>query len=146
ILLIDGLDECAGHDVQQEIVRLIGNVAHPKPLPLRVLIARRPEPHIREKFDSFQAPYALRLTQPYDDSVEIDKSFTDVENYLCNELNRIHREHHETMASVPSPWPPWHVIEKLVDTSSGYFIYAATIIKFIDDRDFRPTQRWKAVM
>ncbi|KAJ7434137.1 hypothetical protein FB451DRAFT_1470055, partial [Mycena latifolia] len=34
----------------------------------------------------------------------------------------------------------------LVDKSSGYFIYAATIIKFIDDRDFRPNQRLAAVV
>ncbi|KAJ6509764.1 hypothetical protein DFH09DRAFT_870530, partial [Mycena vulgaris] len=52
ILLIDGLDECAGHDIQQEILRLIGNVVHPKPFPLRLLIASRPETHIREKFTS----------------------------------------------------------------------------------------------
>ncbi|KAJ6555316.1 hypothetical protein DFH09DRAFT_923875 [Mycena vulgaris] len=50
------------------------------------------------------------------------------------------------MASIPVPWPPRHVMERLVDKSSGYFIYAVTIIKFIDDRDFRPTQRLAVVM
>ncbi|KAJ6509803.1 hypothetical protein DFH09DRAFT_883001, partial [Mycena vulgaris] len=75
-----------------------------------------------------------------------EQSFMDVRNYLRNEFDRIHREHHETMASVPTPWPPSLVLGELVDTSSGYFIYAATIIKFVDDRDFRPTQRLKAVM
>ncbi|KAJ6529471.1 hypothetical protein DFH09DRAFT_879028, partial [Mycena vulgaris] len=34
----------------------------------------------------------------------------------------------------------------LVDKSSGYFIYASTIIKFIDDKDFRPTERLQVVM
>ncbi|KAJ6555321.1 hypothetical protein DFH09DRAFT_570365 [Mycena vulgaris] len=137
IFLIDGLDECAGHDVQQEILRLIGNVAHPRPLPLRLLIASRPEPHIQEKFYSFKGLY---------DSFKIDQSFTDVENYLCNEFNRIHREHYETMAATATPWPPSHVLRDLVANSSGYFIYAATIIKFIDDRDFRPTERLAAVV
>ncbi|KAJ6523651.1 hypothetical protein DFH09DRAFT_189825 [Mycena vulgaris] len=137
ILLIDGLDECEGQDVQQEILRLLGNAAHPDPLPLRLLISSRPEPHIREKFDSFPSRY---------DSVKLDQSFTDVRNYLRNEFDRIHREHYETMASVPSPWPPRHVMERLVDKSSGYFIYAATIIKFVDDRDFRPAQRLAVVV
>ncbi|KAJ7437017.1 hypothetical protein FB451DRAFT_181078 [Mycena latifolia] len=50
------------------------------------------------------------------------------------------------MASVPTPWPTWDILEHLVDKSSGYFIYAATIIKFIDDRDFRPTVRLAAVV
>ncbi|KAJ7351477.1 hypothetical protein DFH08DRAFT_694477, partial [Mycena albidolilacea] len=29
----------------------------------------------------------------------------------------------------------------LIEKSSGYFIYASTVIKFIDDKDFRPTER-----
>ncbi|KAJ6509762.1 hypothetical protein DFH09DRAFT_1435410 [Mycena vulgaris] len=137
ILLIDGLDECEGNHVQLEILQLLGDIAaHHHPLPLRLLIASRPESHIREKFDSIQGLY---------DSIKLDQSFMDVENYLRKEFNRIHNEHHETMVSVPSPWPPWHVIEKLVDTS-GYFIYAATIIKFVDDREFRPTERLAAVV
>ncbi|KAJ6555332.1 hypothetical protein DFH09DRAFT_923966, partial [Mycena vulgaris] len=137
ILLIDGLDEREGRDVQQEILRLLGNVAHPNPLPLRLLFSSRPEPHIREKFDSFSSRY---------DSVEINQSFTDVRNYLCSEFDRIHREHHETMASVPTPWPPSRVLRELVANSSGYFIYAATIVKFVDDRDFRLTERLAAVV
>ncbi|KAJ6570486.1 hypothetical protein DFH09DRAFT_1032988 [Mycena vulgaris] len=138
ILLIDGLDECEGNNVQQEILCLLGDIAtHYHPLPLRLLIASRPEPHIREKLESFKGLY---------DSIKLDQSFMDVRNYLHNEFARIHREHHETMAAVPTPWPPWHIIEKLVDTSSGYFIYAATIVKFIDDRDFRPTERLAAVV
>ncbi|KAJ6523660.1 hypothetical protein DFH09DRAFT_937759 [Mycena vulgaris] len=139
ILLLDGLDECEGNGAQPEILRLLGNVAREHHLPLRCLIASRPEPQIQETF-------AESLFQGLYDSVEIEKSFTDVRNYLCNEFDRIHREHHETMASVTSPWPPWHVMKRLVDTSSGYFIYAATVIKFIDDRDFRPTERLAAVV
>ncbi|KAJ6509798.1 hypothetical protein DFH09DRAFT_942270, partial [Mycena vulgaris] len=138
ILLIDGLDECERSNVQQEILCLLGDIAtHYHPLPRRLLIASRPEPHIREKFNSIEGLY---------DSVRLNQSFMDVENYLRSEFNRIHREHHDTMASVPSPWPPRDVMERLVDKSSGYFIYAATIIKFVDDKDFRPTERLAAVV
>ncbi|KAJ6523678.1 hypothetical protein DFH09DRAFT_1047145 [Mycena vulgaris] len=138
ILLIDGLDKCEENNVQQEILRLLGGIAaHHHPLRLRLLIASRPESHIREKFDSIRGLYH---------SIQLDQSFMDVENYLRNEFNRIHHEHHETMASVPFPWPSRDIMERLVDKSSGYFIYAATIIKFVDDRDFRPTQRLAAVV
>ncbi|KAJ7143668.1 hypothetical protein C8R46DRAFT_858348, partial [Mycena filopes] len=58
---------------------------------------------------------------------------------------RIHQEHHETMATVPIPWPPPDVIAALVEKSSGYFIYASTVIRFIDNRNFRPTDRLKAI-
>ncbi|KAJ7461897.1 hypothetical protein FB451DRAFT_475304, partial [Mycena latifolia] len=139
ILLIDGLDECEGQSAQREILCLIGFTAIAHPRTLRILIASRPEPHIREKFEesSFDGLY---------DSINIKQAFEDVRIYLCNEFSRIHREHEETMASVPTPWPTWDIFEDLVDKSSGYFIYAATIIKFIDDKDFRPTQRLAAVV
>ncbi|KAJ7877792.1 hypothetical protein B0H13DRAFT_1631557, partial [Mycena leptocephala] len=49
LILIDGLDECQGHDIQQEILRLIGSTASDSCL--RILVASRPEPHIREIFE-----------------------------------------------------------------------------------------------
>ncbi|KAE9383868.1 hypothetical protein BT96DRAFT_1104528, partial [Gymnopus androsaceus JB14] len=45
------------------------------------------------------------------------------------------------MANIPHPWPLPDVLEELVWKSSGYFIYASTIIKFIDDKNYRPTER-----
>jgi hypothetical protein len=49
------------------------------------------------------------------------------------------------MAMVPEPWPSQETIDDLVEKSSGYFIYASTIIKFIDDKYFRPTERLAVV-
>ncbi|KAF7372842.1 NACHT domain-containing protein [Mycena sanguinolenta] len=132
-ILIDGLDECEKDDIQREILRAIYDASFTHTIPVRFIIASRPEPHIREVFDS---PF-------YSDhhcSFNVEKSFEDVRKYLHNEFSRIHREHC-TMASVPSPWPSWSVLEDLVRKSSGHFIYAATIIKFIDDKNYRPTQR-----
>jgi hypothetical protein len=45
------------------------------------------------------------------------------------------------MGMIPEPWPSPEIIDNLVEKSSGYFIYASTIIKFIDDKNFRPTER-----
>ncbi|KAJ7019545.1 hypothetical protein C8F04DRAFT_975516, partial [Mycena alexandri] len=38
-------------------------------------------------------------------------------------------------------WPSAEVLFNLVQKSSGYFVYASTIIKFVDDLYFRPTER-----
>ncbi|KAJ7787032.1 hypothetical protein B0H14DRAFT_2196066, partial [Mycena olivaceomarginata] len=70
----------------------------------------------------------------------------DIRKYLVDEFKRIHAEHRETMAAVPRPWPAAEGIGNLVDKSSGYFIYASTIIKFIDDKYFRPTDRLEIIM
>ncbi|KAJ7230798.1 hypothetical protein C8J57DRAFT_1147331, partial [Mycena rebaudengoi] len=134
IIIIDGLDECEGHRVQQDILRLIAQSISVDPPPLKFLIASRPEPHIREIFED-------PLFEDLYHSFDVRQSFKDVEKYLCDEFTRIHPEHRETMGSIASPWPSQEVIDKLVDKSSGYFIYATTIIKFVDDRSFRPTER-----
>ncbi|KAJ7899381.1 hypothetical protein B0H13DRAFT_1718132 [Mycena leptocephala] len=106
---------------------------HDSSLPLRFLIASRPEPHIHEIFT-----WSLnRIHCP----LNVNQSFEDVRKYLLDEFARIHREHRATMARVPHPWPSVNIIDKLVEKSSGYFIYASTVIKFIDDKNFRPTER-----
>ncbi|KAJ7214123.1 hypothetical protein C8J57DRAFT_288190 [Mycena rebaudengoi] len=136
IIIIDGLDECDGHNVQQEILRLIRESTQQR-TPLRFIIASRPEAHIHEVFadPSFSGWYR---------GFNVESSFGDVHTYLVAEFSRIHREH-STMAAVPTPWPSEEVTERLVEKSSGYFIYASTIIKFVDDKNFRPTQRLEAV-
>ncbi|KAJ7090119.1 hypothetical protein C8R44DRAFT_564815, partial [Mycena epipterygia] len=139
VIVIDGLDECEGEHVQQQILRLIGNPVLQSQLPLRFLVASRPEPHIRE---AFREP----LFDGFHWTLNIEKSFDDVRTYLRDEFARIHREHHETMGAVASPWPLQEVVEQLVRKSSGYFIYASTVIKFIDDKRFRPTEGLEIIM
>ncbi|KAJ7861496.1 hypothetical protein B0H13DRAFT_2568071, partial [Mycena leptocephala] len=138
IFVINGLDECEGQNIQQELLRLISNSVLHNPRMLRILIASRPEPHIREIFEGPSANPLFR-------NLNIDRAFADVEQYLRDEFSRIHREHRDTMEIIPSPWPSWDILNILVEKSSGYFIYASTVIKFIDDKDFRPTERLAAV-
>jgi hypothetical protein len=139
LLLIDGLDECDSQELQQEVLQLLSNAVLDNPSMLRIIIASRPEPHIRELFDR---PSAKPLYRAFN----IKQSFEDVEKYLRHEFSRIHSEHRDTMGGIPTPWPSDHILEILVQKSSGYFVYAATIIKFIDDRDFCPTDRLVAVV
>ncbi|KAF7377482.1 NACHT domain-containing protein [Mycena sanguinolenta] len=138
VIVIDGLDECEGKEIQHEILRSIGTAVREGPLPLRFFVASRPEPHIREVFTG--------ALQDVHFGINIEQSFIDVEKYLLDEFARIHREHHETMAAIPFPWPAPQVVDSLVQKSSGYFIYASTVIKFIDDEDFRPTERLKVIV
>ncbi|KAJ7093806.1 hypothetical protein C8R44DRAFT_564462, partial [Mycena epipterygia] len=134
VLLIDGLDECETESAQLEMLRLLRNTARDHPRWFRILIASRPEPHIRE---TFEEPSFHGLL----DFVNVEQSFEDVHRYLLDEFARIHCEHRETMGSIPTPWPSSDILGMLVEKSSGYFIYASTVIKFIDDKHFRPTEQ-----
>ncbi|KAJ7496294.1 hypothetical protein B0H11DRAFT_2226760 [Mycena galericulata] len=139
VIVIDGLDECDDQAAQQAILSSIGRSIHESALPIRVLIASRPEPHLDE---IFRRSPLLELHR----SLNIRQSFEDVKKFLLHEFTRIHAEHHETMVTVPPPWPSSEVIDELVETSSGYFVYASTVIKFIDDKNFRPTERLAMIM
>ncbi|KAF9071156.1 hypothetical protein BDP27DRAFT_1446445, partial [Rhodocollybia butyracea] len=138
-ILIDGLDECKGQDVQLEILHVIRNLFTKHSLPLRFIIASRPEAHIQEMFESsvYDGVY-----QPFN----VEQLFHDVRTYFLDEFARIHCEHSQTMATIPLPWPLPKVLDGLVRRSSGYFIYASTIIKFIDDKNYRPTERLAIIM
>ncbi|KAJ7692334.1 hypothetical protein B0H16DRAFT_1653629 [Mycena metata] len=138
VLLIDGLDECYEHKIQQEILRLIGfatNEHHPA---LRILVASRPEVHIRKTFEE-------ECLKGVADSTNIDQSFEDVRTYLRDEFSRIHREH-SAMKKFPAPWPPPEILQQLVRKSSGYFVYAATIIKFVEDEYSWPSKQLDIVV
>ncbi|KAJ7846210.1 hypothetical protein B0H14DRAFT_3454533 [Mycena olivaceomarginata] len=138
ILLIDGLDECQEEGAQQEIIRLIGSAVHQHPNTFRFLIASRPEADIRDIFEDPSFDGIL-------DFVNVDQSFEDIRTYFVNEFARIHREHRHIMGGVPTPWPSTNILDILVEKSSGYFVYASTVIKFIDDKNFHPEDRLAAV-
>ncbi|KAJ7678016.1 hypothetical protein DFH06DRAFT_975427 [Mycena polygramma] len=138
VVVIDGLDECKDPGIQQEILLSLGGAISERPLPFQLFIASRPEPHIYEIFSGALKDISRLLN--------IQQSFLDVHIYLKDELARVQREHWETMAMVPQPWPSPNILEKLTDKSSGYFVYAATVVRFIDDRDFRPTERLDMIM
>ncbi|KAJ7681970.1 hypothetical protein DFH06DRAFT_1075569 [Mycena polygramma] len=136
ILLIDGLDECDTHGVQVEVLRSIQTAVLQHPNKLRFLIASRSEPHLRQVFED-PTFYAIH------DST--NASFDDMRAYFLDEFSRIHREHRATMRGIPGPWPSPHIVEALVDKSAGDPIYAATVIRFIDNQNFHPPERLAAI-
>ncbi|KAK7056104.1 hypothetical protein R3P38DRAFT_2601142 [Favolaschia claudopus] len=135
IIVIDGLDECEDERHQQELLRSIARSLPSQPL-LRILIASRPEAHIKDVFDD----PALQLCQRLD----VYGSFDDVSIYLMDEFKRI-SETHAAMAGISYPWPSDKQIQYVLDKSSGHFIYAATVIRFVEDQDFDPMKRLEIV-
>ena len=133
LLVIDGLDECKGGKVQADILRILNDallqLKHSLPS-LYLLIASRPEPAICEVFegDLDQATYRVVLDDRYDPD-------RDIATFLQSSFSDIHRRRKTlfpSKLSLPLPWPSEDVISFLVDKSSGQFIFAATVIRFVD--------------
>ncbi|KAJ7209938.1 hypothetical protein C8J57DRAFT_1733707 [Mycena rebaudengoi] len=133
VIIIDGLDECEGHQMQQEILHILHDCFRQQIL-VRIIISSRPEAHITKVTLGAYKAYNVR------------QSFADVRKYLADEFARIHDDHPATMSTIPRPWPSDKDMDTLVQKSSGHFIYASTIIKFIGDPNFRPTERLAMVL
>ncbi|KAJ6555366.1 hypothetical protein DFH09DRAFT_923822 [Mycena vulgaris] len=138
-VVIDGLDECEGQNVQLEILRSLGNAVRDTYLPLRFFISCRPEPQIREAF-------AIASFRSLHHSFSLQPSFQDVHTYLVDEFARIRREHPSTIDAGPTVWPSMEAVDTLVTKSSAYFIYAHVVIQFIGDKDFPPTDRLATIL
>ena len=138
LVIIDGLDECIDKRQQTDILSAISNVFLTRELPLLFLICSRPEHDIQTRFSQSDLQSATaRLVVDLDDTVT-----QDITTFLEAEFSRIHREH----CIQETPWPPESVIQSLAGRASGQFIYASTVIKFIDDQDFQPQQRLDMVL
>ncbi|KAJ7660321.1 hypothetical protein DFH06DRAFT_1326451 [Mycena polygramma] len=142
IIVIDGLDECADHDVQTILLKLVIEGLRTGAFPVRVLLASRPEAHLREVFEepaNFDVCRHLELdadTSAYDD----------IRRYLWAEFSRIHACYTSRGIPLENGWPAEDAINHLVYKSSGTFIYVTTVVRYIDDEYSHPTERLNSVL
>ena len=134
IMIIDGLDECEDFNSQRDILTLIGQVTLDPDVAIRFIIASRPEHQICDMFN--EEPLFSRIRR-----LVLDEGYNtaaDVERYLREKFEDIHSRNRDIMPDVKSPWPLEYDLRQLVWRASGQFIYAATVIKFVNsDTDFR---------
>ena len=138
LVVIDGVDECAPDRDQMVFLRLIGDTLSKTHIPLRFLICSRPEAHIQAVFESEVMAGITRAISLNDQFGPDD----DIRRYLEDELARICAEHKLSALE----WPPGKALDQLVSKSSGQFIYASTVVKFIDDIYDDPRERLDIVL
>ncbi|KAF8149089.1 hypothetical protein B0H34DRAFT_791593, partial [Crassisporium funariophilum] len=137
LIILDGLDECGQPKTQQHLLTLLSGGALKLPIPLSFLIASRPEQQIRNAFIS-QPLVSTTSLLALDDSYLPDK---DIEIFLRSRFEEIRRSH----PSLSTSWPSAVDINRLVDKSSGQFIYASTVIKYIDSPRHWPDERLEII-
>jgi hypothetical protein len=144
LVIIDGLDKCQGNNDQSIILSDVLDPVDKHRLPLRFLIMSRPESHIQE---TFAEPVMSSLTKVLSIYGSFGAHF-DVVKYLRDEFRRIHnsKRHKDIIQFVSTSWPSDKVIQQIAKKSGGYFIYAATIIKYIDEEYFSCLERLDRVL
>ena len=123
LVIIDGLDECFPPESQDDILNILSTSLQHLKTPLYFLIASRPHTNIRYTFNS-DAFRSIIDTLPLEHDYQ---STEDIRHYLTSSFEEIRSKH----VYLPSSWPSADDIEVLVEKSSGQFIYAATVIRYI---------------
>jgi hypothetical protein len=70
----------------------------------------------------------------------------DIRSFLERRLLAVRRKRTGVMNGVSSSWPTNDQLDALVDQSSGLFIFAATAVKFIEDRRAIPQKQLEVVL
>ncbi|KAF8811009.1 hypothetical protein BYT27DRAFT_6470260 [Phlegmacium glaucopus] len=141
LIILDGLDECGTAEAQRYILKVISDSILKFPIPLFFLISSRPEQAIR---DSFNDQHLLELTV----RLVLDEKYhpdDDIRLFLVESFESVKRSH-SLRSCLPCVWPIAEDINQLVSKSSGQFIYAATVVKFVRSPRRRPGEQLKIIL
>jgi len=141
LIVVDGLDECLDQASQREILDALFYFASASSFPIRVLVCSRRESQIVTMFNATRMS-ALLFKIILDDEYN---SEDDIELYLRDQFQKI-RETHIFKASIPSSWPSEDQLDELKYKSSGQFIYATIVIRYVESSLHRPQQRLDAIL
>lgn len=133
VLLLDGVDECTGNENQTNLVRKIVDIITDPGLPVIVFFTSRTENHLQQVFRSPKVTKFL-LQLALDDQYLPDK---DIRLFLTDKFTQI-RATHPFNHNLGPDWPDPAHIQEIVQKSSGQFIYASVVIKFISSPHRHP--------
>lgn len=140
LIIIDGLDECDTPAVQCSILEVISRLFHDYHLPLLVFVASRPERHLTHSFSTGSLP-KFHTTLALDDTYEADDDI----RFLADNFRQV-KATHPMRRYLDHSWPSVDVLERLVKKSSGQFIYASTVVKYISSIRHQPADRLNVVL
>jgi len=137
VIIIDGLDECQGNDIQSGLVKSLASAFRDSAFHICILITSRPEVYLQSTFNfpSLQ-PHLSRLALSDEYS-----AYDDILRFLEDSFNKIRCEH--PLASyIPSSWPSADILRELTWKSSGQFVFASTTVKYTGGDPYElPTRR-----
>ncbi|KAF5314822.1 hypothetical protein D9619_007208 [Psilocybe cf. subviscida] len=141
LVIIDGLDECLDLGMQRNVLLMLSASVRQFHAPFIFLLSSRPEHDIKTMFSSPDfLPIHTRLF--LDDTYLPDR---DIELYLRDHFEEC-RNTHPFRQMIPPDWPSDNILKKLVLKSSGQFIYASVVAKYVKSSRHRPHHRLDVVL
>ncbi len=111
--------------------------------PLCIIISSRREPQLRDAFEG----YLKDVTQ----TIALDGALNpdhDIKTYLRSSFADISHRHRYNPIFNPltSKWPSESTVQTIVTKASGQFIYATTVVRFVDVRHENLTERLETAL
>ena len=141
LIILDGLDECRTTLAQTQILNALSTAVKRLHIPLWFLIASRPEQDIRQAFNDQNSLGSLSSRIALDDTYRPDD---DIRVFLQSMFDEI-KQNHPSRAHFPVSWPSSEDLGRLVKKSSGQFIFASTVAKYVNSRRHWPPDRLKII-
>ncbi|TFK66437.1 hypothetical protein BDN72DRAFT_961756 [Pluteus cervinus] len=145
VIVIDGLDECSNTNHQATFLRQIIESLDRLGSSFKFLISCRPERHLENVFNQFThqlgPSYRIYLGQSPEDHGDIQTFFRVSFDRICQD-----RRDDGAMSITDGPWPSRKQLGALVDRASGQFIFAATVVEFVDDENEDPVEMLNLVL
>ena len=141
LIILDGLDECHDPSIQCSIIHVLSAALLRITVPLRLLVASRPEPRIRHAFNILDKSRPSR-------HIVLDESYkpdADIKTFLLSRFHEI-KENHGYSITIPKYWPSEEIIDRLIRKSSGQFIYASTVMKYLESPKRQPMKQLDVIM
>jgi len=125
VVVIDALDECDSMQDIQLILLLLEEAKDLETVRIKIFLTSRPEIPI---FDGFRQLSGEVYQDFILHNIPLDTVNADISTFFLQKLTPLKAKH-----GLGTPWPDERIIEQLVEKAAGLFIYAATILRFIQD-------------
>jgi len=141
LIIIDALDECKDEEPASAILSILSRYMDEIPN-IRFFITGRPEPRIRSGFrlkSLLPITAVLKLHEVKPEAVN-----SDIKLFFQTQLTNIVENRSDCDST--GDWPNSDDIETLCKKAAGFFIYAATVIKFVASKNHKPAKQLNLII
>jgi hypothetical protein len=136
LIIIDALDECKDIEPASAVLSILSHYVDKIP-EVKFFITGRPEPRIRSGF-------RLELLQPITEVLKLHEVKpkavdSDIKIFFQTRLASIAKNRSD--CDLMDDWPSSFDIEVLCKKAAGFFIYASTVVKFVESEYDPPVER-----
>ena len=142
VIVIDAMDECLEVNEQRRFIFALSTVLKDKSFPFLCLLSTRFDRHIERNLTTILNPWIYgRMTLGGNE----DDERGDIWTYLQANIGFI-RKSHPFGTRIPDEWPLKSDLKAIVQKSGGQFIYASTVIRYVESPNHNPYEQLRYIL